>query len=63
MAKSTETPIFDATVVETEPKTPLMERRIVKQIAVTSAVIVTATVGVALAARAIKNRATEETQS
>lgn len=62
MAKSTETPIFDATVEEIDPRIPLMQRRLAKQIAVTTAVIVTATVGVALAARAIKNRG-EETQS
>lgn len=61
MAKS-QTLIYDATVVEADTKTSLMNSRIVKQIAVTSAVIVTATVGVALAARAIKNRG-EETQS
>ena len=61
MAKS-QTPIFDATVVEVDTKPSLMERPFVKQIAVTSAVIITATVGVALAARAIKNRG-EETQS
>lgn len=61
MAKS-QTPIFDATVETVDTKTSLMNSRIVKQIVVTSAVVVTATVGVALAARAIKNRG-EETQS
>ena len=61
MAKS-QTPIFDATVETVDTKTSLMNSRIVKQIVVTSAVVVTATVGVALAARAIKSRG-EETQS
>ena len=61
MAKSPNLTVVDSTAVETDPTTDA-KSMLVKKIVVTTAVIVTATVGVAVVVRKIKN-SKDETES